>query len=164
MPKDYVVRRNGLVFSVAFWWKTNEEKSKLESVNLCKLIHRFVISMLGMVVCVAVIAFCALVGALILRWFSTSAVPYLWSAFVNFIAAFELKNIPYVAKRVLYEPPVLGMLTIFFCAGGYVCLAWILKAAKAKYPEWIERHETLRLVIAYIKAKKEKICPIYKIE
>ena len=153
------IRKNGLIFRIAYLF-TPENLRPADTVNLCTLARRVVFNLIVATVtgCAAAVA----TGA-VLYFAVVHLPPVLWGLCVrafNAIASVRAADVgdAFMQPVVLMLITAVVLMTIIFSA---MVLIPILRA-RAK--QWVEKHETARLILDYIRAKKEKICPIYKIK
>jgi uncharacterized membrane protein len=147
MTTRHVIRKDGRLYRLAYLWHANDEKPK--TVNLCNLIWLAAWSLLKFILSVI---FIIVVGCIVLL-FIVGVVQVLWDAGKDLVGWLINPHLPTLSKDQQF---------FFFLFGSCFGLAIVLFALlfgirKAK------KSETAQLLAAYIRAKKQKICPIYKV-
>jgi uncharacterized membrane protein len=142
-----VIRKDGPLYRLAYAGR--EEKDKPKTVNLCNLVWRAAWSIVTAVVTLIIACGVLLVLLACLVGFAVM----LWGAGTAIVAWLISPHLPALSESdgitLIFASVAIGIaLTVIALYAGFV---------RAK------KSETGRLLAAYVRAKKQKICPIYKV-
>lgn len=143
------IRRNGRLFKMAYFFTSKRQRPK--KVNLCPFMWRviFIALTFALMACVVAVGLVTLGGVVymmgyFLWWLTTE---FRWDSMVE--AATSPNSV------VLWN-----VLLIYALLCG--CLMYLL-LAPPYIRRWFAKFETVRLIGDYLRAKKEKICPMYDV-
>lgn len=144
-----VIRKDGLLYRLAYG-KPKEEERPTGNVNLCDMIASALTSVLALIVLVVgLIVVCCCVAAIITLFGMA-----LWHVGAVAIAWLTDPHLPSVDQGRLNLLVAFGS-ALAICFGVIATVVWGEPA--------FAKSETIRLITDYLRAKKEKICPIYEV-
>ena len=143
------IRSDGWVFRTAYFF-TDEDKLP-KKINLCRFVWRVVFMMLLSLVVACIVVFVLFCAGFILYkvglgiwWLMTE---FRWGSIVGMAAGHQ--------TAVLWYSPLVYVLGVGYL--GY------LMFAPPYIRRWLTKSEIARLARDYVRAKKEKVCPMYKV-
>jgi hypothetical protein len=152
MTTRHVIRKDGWLYRQAYG-RRKEEDRPTDTVNLCDTVWLAIGSFLGTVFLIALVCtFIVVVAAMafFVLWGLWLVTPFLWSAIVEWLASPHSLTLSESARK--------GWTTVGLILGIVAFSATLVFGGRA-----VIKSEALRLFGAYLRAKKNKVCPIYKV-
>jgi|SRR3989344_8100887 len=150
------IRKDGFLFRLAYFLVHENKLPK--RVSLCVVVWRAAASMFSVLlfgsVTLALVGF-AVGGFAMFLW--TIAV-----ALYGFFSDLTMQKIVMLPQNEGFWVALVFMAIAAFSTAlvGFVV---ILPITSRCIRRWLEAYETTRLILAYLKAKKEKVCPMYDV-